>query len=330
MTSGNTVRQPTTRWYHSWRFWLGGAVSLALVVWAVWSLDWQQVGRALGGARLGWIAMAILMVLLTVAARLLRWRGLLLPRRFGITALLTALLAGQVVNYIVLARLGDVVRAVVLGQETGASKARVLGTVALEKLWDVVMLLGLVTALSVGLVLPDWLVLPARLLAIGSVVGLVLLLTVLLSRSHLSFIIRRLPSAIGHWVSALLDGLEGIIRPHALFWGWLGSLVTWSLGAATNYCVLHAFDLPSSLAPVLLLLAALQAGVAVPSLPGSVGVFEGTCIAVLALFGVGQEEALAAGLALHIVVFVPPLVLGGAMMWRAGYRTLSVWQGGQP
>ena len=98
-------------------------------------------------------------------------------------------------------------------------------------------------------------------------------------------------------------------------------------GAATNYCVLQAFGLPSGITPVLLLLAASQAGVAVPSLPGSVGVFEGICIAVLALFGVGQEGALAAGLALHAVTFVPPLALGGALMWRAGYRTPLVGQG---
>jgi len=328
MASVNTVRPPNTRWYNSWRFWLGGAVSLALVVWAVWSLDWQQVWRALGDARPGWVALAIVS-----AARVLRWRGLLSPQRFGAGALLTTLLAGQVVNYVVPARLGDVVRAVALGQESGTSKARVLGTVALEKLWDVAMLLMLAAGLSVGLVLPGWLVLPARLLAAGSVIGLALLLSALLFRSHLSFVtghwslsvghwslsIGHCPLSIGHWLSALLDGLEGIIRPQALFWGLLGSMVVWGIGAATNYCVLYAFDLPSSAAPVLLLLAALQAGVAVPSLPGSLGIFEGICIAVLALFGVGQEEALAAGLVLHAVVFAPPLVLGGALMWRAGY-----------
>jgi uncharacterized protein (TIRG00374 family) len=337
MASTRAARPSTTRWYRRWRFWLGGVVSLALVMWAVWSLDWQQVWRALAGVRPGWIGMAIVTVLLTVAARMVRWRGLLLPQRFSGTALATALLAGQVVNYVIPARLGDVARAVVLGLESGASKARVLGTVALEKLWDVAALLGLVAALSAGLTLPGWLVLPARLLAVSSAAGLVLLLAVLLSRNRLPCAIRHGSLTIGHaslavgrWLSALLDGLEGIVRTQALFWGLLGSLVVWGLGAATNYCVLRAFDLPSRVAPTLLLLAALQAGVAVPSLPGSVGVFEGICVAVLAWFGVGQEEALAAGLTLHAAVFVPPLVLGGALMWRAGYHTLHTWQGGRP
>jgi uncharacterized protein (TIRG00374 family) len=325
--------QSTIRNSRSALRWLGGGVSLALVVWAAWSLDWQQVWQALGAAHAGWIGLALVMVLLTIAARVQRWQWLLLPQRFGATAVLTALLTGQVVNYVVPARLGDVVRAAALGH---GNRARALGTVALEKLWDVAILLGLVAALSARLALPDWLVLPARLLAVGSGVALLLLLTALLFRDHWSSVMsdrcgrRHLSLVIGHWFSALLDGLEGIVRPQVLIWGLLGSLVVWGLGAATNYCVLRAFDLPASVAPTLLLLAALQAGVAVPSLPGSIGVFEGICVAVLALFGVGGEDALAAGLALHVVVFAPPLALGGLLMWRAGYRLISVGEGDQP
>jgi uncharacterized membrane protein YbhN (UPF0104 family) len=201
---------------------------LALVAWIIRSLDWQQVWQVWGAAHPGWAILALVTVLLTIAARVGRWRGLLLPQRFGATKLLTALLTGQVVNYVVLARLGDVARAAALGQ---GHRARALGTVALEKLWDVGMLLGLTAALSLGLTLPDWLVLPARLLAAGSLASLLLLLVVLFSRD-------RLPSAVlrwrfeiggwrlevGDWLSAILDGMEGLIRPRARFWGLGGSL----------------------------------------------------------------------------------------------------------
>ena len=107
--------------------------------------------------------------------------------------------------------------------------------------------------------------------------------------------------------------------------------MVWGLGAATNYCVLGAFDLVRSLklTPSLLLLVALQAGVAVPSLPGNVGVFEAICVAVLTIFGVSQEQALAAGLVLHAIVFVPPLIWGGALMWRIRYRVLPLNRGEQ-
>ncbi len=292
-------------------------MSLALVGWAAWSFDWQRVWSALGRAQPGWVVAALATVLLTIAARVLRWQGLLLPQRFGVGKLLTALLAGQVVNYVILSQLGVFVRAAALGP---GNRARALGTVVVEKLWDVMMLLGLVAALSLGLALPDWLVLPARLLALGSAVAIGLILAALLLQRRFSQTVGRWSHVLGRWLSATLDGLEGIIRPQTFVWGLLGSLVVWGLGAATAWCVLRAFGMPSGAAPVLLLLAALQAGVAVPSLPGSVGVFEGICIGVLALFGVGREEALATGLVLHVVIFAPPLLLGGLLMWRSSSR----------
>jgi glycosyltransferase involved in cell wall biosynthesis/uncharacterized membrane protein YbhN (UPF0104 family) len=317
MPTPHIAHPQAARWYRSWRFWLGVVVSLTLAVWAVRSLDWWQVWWALRNAHLGWVVLAVVTVLFTIAARVLRWRGLLLPQRFGMMMLLTALLAGQVTNYVVLSQLGIAVRAVALGR---GNRARALGTVALEKLWDVVMLLGLIAALSVGLTLPKWLLLPTRLLAIGSTIALTLLLIVLLLRHRLSSVVSDLSLPIGRWLWALVDGLEGIVRLQTLLWGLLGSLVVWGLGAMTNYCILRAFDLVPNVAPALLLLAALQAGVAVPSLPGSVGVYEGIFIAVLALFDIGHEQALAAALTHHAVVFVPPILLGGILMWRAGYR----------
>ncbi len=300
----------------NWRFWLGVAVSGGIVAWLVGALDWRQVGRAVRSAHPGWMGLAVATVLLTILARALRWWGLLLPQRFRLVTLLTALLAGQVANYVIFSQLDVVVRAAALGQ---GNRARGMSTVALEKLWDVAMLLALMGALSVALTLPAWLALPTRLLALAGGAAWLSLVALLLLRD-------RLPPALARirFVSALLDGLEGGVRVPGLLWGLGGSLVVWGLGAATNYCVLRGVDRPSApaspLAASLLLLAGLQAGIAVPSLPGSVGVFEGVCIAVLSLFDVGQEAGLAAGLALHAVVFGPSLLLGGALMALTGFQ----------
>ena len=320
MDTPANAAEKKSHWYLNWRFWLGAALSTIVVVWIVRAMDWRQVGRAISHARLGWVVLALVAVLLTILARALRWQGLLLPQHFRFMDLLTALLAGQVANYLVFSQLDFVVRSAILD---GESKTYILGTVALEKFWDVLMLVGLVAVLSLGVDLPGWLILPVRLLAIGVVIATVCFVAILLFRDRLTFGIDRL--------SAFLDGLSGFAHPSRLIWGLIGSLMVWGLGAATNYCVLGAFDLVRSpkLTPSLLLLVALQAGVAVPSLPGNVGVFEAICVAVLTIFGVSQEQALAAGLVLHAIVFVPPLIWGGALMWRIRYRVLPLNRGEQ-
>jgi len=108
----------------------------------------------------------------------------------------------------------------------------------------------------------------------------------------------------------LIQGLTGLGRPRIMLaaGGW--SLLAWFFGALTNWALLNAFNLPTSMGIALLLLVVLQLGVAVPSLPARVGVFEGLCIAVLGLFGVNPNLALAYGVMLHVVVLLPPVILG--------------------
>jgi uncharacterized membrane protein YbhN (UPF0104 family) len=74
-----------------------------------------------------------------------------------------------------------------------------------------------------------------------------------------------------------------------------------------------------------MLMVVLQIGVAVPSLPGRVGLYEGMVILVLALFGIDRDTAFATGLALHVVSFVPPILLGIFFVWRVkGLKQLQI------
>ena len=117
-------------------------------------------------------------------------------------------------------------------------------------------------------------------------------------------------------VERLLDGLAGLRQPRVWFWAALWSAATWGIGALTNHLVLLALDISLPFSASLMLMVVLQMGVAVPTLPGRVGLYEGLCIVVLALFDVERDAAFAAGLALHTVSFVPPIILGLYYVWR--------------
>jgi uncharacterized membrane protein YbhN (UPF0104 family) len=128
-------------------------------------------------------------------------------------------------------------------------------------------------------------------------------------------------------VGRLVDGLTGLQRPHVMLaaGGW--SVLAWFFGALTNLALFKAFGLPLSLGIALILLAVLQLGVAVPSVPGRIGVFEGLCLVTLALFGVEANLALGYGIVLHAVVLLPPVALGLWWLMRldAGSRR-AVWK----
>lgn len=308
----------------SWSFWLGILISLSCLIWAVGALDWAAVLNALTSANPIWIGLGVLTVLLTIAVRLARWTALLYPRQSRPNTMLAAMLVGQLLNYFAPARAGDLARAYLLGDAEGESKVWALGTVALEKMWDIWALLALIGLLAFSAALPDWLVAPVQGLTVLALLALVVTLLGLRHRSRaiagMVWLGRYLPSTVGprlrYGFERLLDGLEGLRRPRVWFWAVVCSVAVWGMGALTNHTVLLAFGLSLPFTASLMLLAVLQMGVAVPSVPGRVGVFEGLCIVTLALFGVEREAAFAVGLVLHAVVFVPPILLGLFYAWR--------------
>ena len=127
------------------------------------------------------------------------------------------------------------------------------------------------------------------------------------------------PPAAARWRArfvAALDGLAalGSRRAALAVWGW--TVVFWLVAWATNLWLLLAFGLPASPVMALLLLVMLQGGIAVPSTPGKVGVFQLLCMVALAVFAVPEPVGLAYGLVLHV------LVVGGISVWAA----LALWR----
>lgn len=305
-----------------WRGWgrlsLGLFLSGGVILWLVKSLDFRQVLLALQEVDFFWVGFSLLTVLFTLWARALRWRALLDSNRVSTSGTMQALVLGQLLNQIFPARLGDLGRAYLITREGYTSQAQALGTVALEKLWDILLLVGCVLALSFWQPLPSWLTVPAQLAALGGGILLAGILALLLLRRYLAAGWTRLSQAIGvarwQWlerlIGQLLDGLAGLHRPGVMLTSGGWSVLVWLFGALTNLALLRAFDLPFSIGIALFLLVVLQMGVAVPSLPGRIGVFEGLCLITLALFDVKANLALGYGVMLHGVVLLPPVVLG--------------------
>jgi uncharacterized protein (TIRG00374 family) len=242
---------------------------------------------------------------------------------------MTALLMGQVANTALPMRSGDVMRAAWIGSKKGIGTVEALGSIAVEKVWDLIALLACGLILLVWIPLPGWFTRSIWGTALVLLLGGGLLLIALRWQAPLfrlaGRLLARLPAG---WDQALLprlrrlaNGLEAIRRPdvslRAAFWTGL----TWALGALANLAILAAFGIPSAVA-ALFLLVTLMAGGAIPT-PGGLGVLEGIC--VLSLNGffnlASYDRALAVGLVLHLVVMGPPLVTIALLTLCPGRRS---------
>ncbi len=92
------------------------------------------------------------------------------------------------------------------------------------------------------------------------------------------------------------------------------------LSVSTAYLVFLALDMPPSWVQGLLLWVVLQAGAAVPSTPGKIGVFQVLCRWTLGLFGVSAALGLAYGILLYLVAPLLLMILGALALAVEGWR----------
>ncbi len=314
------------RWLFRAQIWLGLVLGLAALYFAARSFDFTALGSALSEVRLSFVALSLVTSLLTPVLKAVRWRWLFYPQRppLSTVRLASLIVIGQATNFLIPGRWGELVRAYLAGEEAGVSKWFVLGTLAAEKLLDLVVLAVLVLALIPFVVLPEALAMRVDALVLAAAAVTVAALALLGGRAAWLRLAERAlrilpPSAAARWrkrVEAGLDGLATLGNPRAAaaVWGW--TLLFWLMAAVTNLVLLLAFNLPPSVVMALLVLAVLQGGVAVPSTPGKIGVFQLLCVLALSVFGISEATGLAYGLVLHV------LVVGGITAWAA----LALWQ----
>jgi uncharacterized protein (TIRG00374 family) len=309
----NSKKAPST-----WLWAFGIILSVAALAFAVRGVRWDDVWAAIRGARISFVVLGLVTVLLTTVAKSVRWRWLLYPEhdRMHLRDLLAALLVGQMLNTLVPARAGDLARAYHLGERAQVSKATVLGSVVAEKAMDMVML-ALCAAITVPwLYLVPWV--EGSTLALATTAALALLAVVAMAwfgerlLERLYPLLQRLP--IGERLSRLgrsgMSGLQVFRNARASLAAWLWSGLAYVLAASTNYVLFAAMDIHVPTSVGLLLMVVIYLGAAPPSLPGKVGIFHGITVLTLTAFGVSPSMALAYGALLHLTIYIPPTLLG--------------------
>jgi uncharacterized protein (TIRG00374 family) len=296
-----------------------------LSVWLIArDINAEQFAQAARTADLGWITIGAAAIVATLFMRTWRWAALLRPIVVRSSTVMTALLVGQVLNFVLPVRLGDVARSIMLGRGSTAGVERAVGSVAIEKAWDWIALTLLVRIVAITTPLPEWFIDPARAIGLVAAIMLVVLACVAFGPPARSRRLSRLSEWLGgrlplRWrrpmrerLRRLLDSLTALRRPDALAGAAVWTCLTWGCGVIANYLVMRAFGVDAWPA-ALLLMAVLMVGVALPPSIAAVGVFEGLTILTLRVVNVPAETALAIGLTLHLVIFVPPLI-GAALL----------------
>lgn len=324
------------------RFWIGLALSVVCLYFAFRGIDFTQLAVALTQANYWVLVPALAVIGLTQVGRTYRWRDLFYPDSPPpVGKLFSALSIGYLVSTILPARLGDFVRAVLIGGQQGQRVSKTLMTIVVERALDVFSIIVLLLLLIPFMGLPEWLMRPAlSIVAVFFLLSVGLWLAAWQRERALRLtraLLNRLPAVpLGRrtlrldperWTEragGFLDGLAILSHLGELSRVGLWSMIIWGLGGVLfNYLSMRAFGLHNAvdgnaLAAAAFVQVVLALGATVPSSPGYVGVYHAGVILALSVFGVPQADALAFALVSHAANFGLLIIIGAACLWREG------------
>ena len=321
-----------------WQFWLGLAISIVFMYFALNKLKLDEFWLAVKTANYWWILPGIAVYFVGVWVRAWRWHYLLGPiKKIPTRVMFPVTCIGYMGNNIYPARAGEVLRAVVLKRREGVSISASLATVIVERIFDGVVMLAFVFLNLPALAkLADsdsgFLGNIQSLALIGTGIFLGALVIFLLaamfpivtlrfgqwSIDHLLPVrIREKTSGIMH---KFLDGLASLRTPFNILMVFLTSVVIWLLETIKYWFVMHAFSFTVSFFALMLLNGIANLATTIPSAPGYIGTWEAVTKAVLVAFGVSGSEALAYAVVLHVALWLPITLLGAWFMAREGIK----------
>jgi glycosyltransferase 2 family protein len=305
---------------------VGVAISIALLLWSMRGVSVHQVWRDIRAAHAAPLTLAVILATLAFPLRLIRWR-LLLPRDHGRAypagPLWHAVALGFMANNILPLRAGELIRSYTASRLAKIRFTTVLSSVAVERIFDGLTLVGLLSAALLYSDLPGNLTVGgasvARLTKFAGLVGCLGLLggiLVLAAPRPTERMVRRMISRahVADRLVGLLEdvrqGLTVLRSPGRLagvvFW----SLVLWNVNALAFFVAFAAFDIRVSYWGALLMQGLLVLGISLPSTPGFFGPFEAVIVAVLALYGVSHDLAFSYAISYHLTSFAPITLLG--------------------
>ncbi len=308
---------------------LGGIISLVALGLVLYGVDLKQVGEVLRSADPRWIVVTVVFLCLDLAIRGLRWQRLVRPiKAVKYLHMLGYLLIGYLMNNVLPARLGELVRSHYLGDREGISRTSALGTVVVERFVDLVAVVGIA---SVSLLVLNVRGVLSSMVLVGlAVAGLFVIVLAIGLMAHRLPGADRLRALAARWpkiqelARRLQDGLAVAGRPRTLVEAFACSSLSWSCSILAAAAAGQAIGIQLSIGQAALIASGVALAAAVPAGPANLGTFEFAAVAVGATIGIPRDEAFALALIVHVSILVVTSVGGGISLIRLGWQQTPV------
>jgi uncharacterized protein (TIRG00374 family) len=250
----------------------------------------------------------------------LRWWIFLRPVGAGSLWLaIKATFAGAGLNNILVANGGEAARVVFVARAAHVPSAKILATLALERMFE---LIGYIVMLALS---ASFLELPPELtkwrpLAWAALVGIVVLLVFLVRRPETAEPIAAETVAVEGWrvrlgayLKRFMHTIGGISTGPRFVTALLMSVAVWALQVWTYSLTARSAHFNISLVGTVAAILAVNLGFAVRATPGNVGVFQAAYALTAAAFSMDKDQAIAVAFLIQTQQIIPITLIGVAL-----------------
>lgn len=318
---------------NDWKKILPGLVITIIAVVIVLNLiDLDKFVAALRQADYRMVLVAILLTIVWLLVRSIAWRTLL-REQATFNQVFFTINEGYVLNNILPFRLGEIGRAFILGKKAKIGFWEVFSTIVMERIFDLAFAVSLLLVSIPLIVGAEW-ALETAVIA-GGFVLLAFLFLYLLARyrdwaSHQFSVLSERFTILNRFgverVNAFFNGLEVLRNPSRFIQTLLLFGLDWGIGILQYTLLLKAFYPEANFLMGMFTLGVAAVGVAAPSSPGAVGVFELLLVGALSIFDLDPSSALAYAISLHLIQYLVTGVLGLYAFIRDGESVLAVYR----
>lgn len=299
----------------NWKTFIGIVVSAIFLYFAFREVDIDILLNGLRKADYRYLIPVIFFIFLSMWFRAVRWHYLMKSiKNIGLWNLFSATAIGLMANNLLPARLGEFVRAVMIGRKENISKSSSFATIVVERVFDgltVLAFLGLVLILDL-FSFPPIMREAAWLTVIFYFLAIIFLVLIKFRRETalaiVSLAVKPLPCSAGRKVIGLLDsfvdGLKILNNGWDLVRTMILSLLVWIPNIAIIWVLFISFDFSLPLYAPVVLFVILTIGIMIPSAPGFVGTVQYCCVLGLGMFGIGKSEAISYSIIYHLGIYI--------------------------
>ncbi|MEM3101468.1 MAG: lysylphosphatidylglycerol synthase transmembrane domain-containing protein [Candidatus Nitrosotenuis sp.] len=304
----------------------GLLLSSIAILWIIWKVDFREVVETIKHINFFFFIFAGIIYLIGFLPRGLRWQLMLSTiTKVSVYDSTETVVLGYAANNLLPFRLGEVVRAYVMGNRNNVSKVTCLGSIATERIFDGVVIVSLfgLSILYLEGEIHEMTVLNQIFFA-GGVIFLLSIFSLFIFVKFSEIVLRLWKKTFGSFgqdfLVKVLKSLEFFHNKGLLLKVLILSIIIWLIEGSMFVLILWVMGLENPVIMGYFCLGVVNLSILLPSVPGYFGVFQAASVFAFLTLGYSKSTGLAYGLIIHLAQYIPITLAGVVVFFKFGYK----------